>query len=449
MKLGNRFARRSGNALMITLAVAACVGIVLAACLSLVNSQNMAVARSQAWNACMPIIEAGVEEAMAHLNNSGHSSYNVDGWAQSGSTYSRSRTIGDDFYDVSISLTNVYRPVIWCTGYCRAPALVAQAQGPLMAAANIDVRGTDYIRRAVQVFAAKQGRFTKAMVARQRISMNGNNILTDSFDSTDPEYSTGGLYDPAKAKDGGDVATLSGLNSALGVGNANIKGRVQTGPGGTVDVGANGVVGSLAWHAAGKTGIQPGWWFDDLNMSFEDVEKPSLGGSLLPGSGTVTGLVYKYLLNGGKFALSALNISSRERIAVTGPSTLIVEGDVDVRGAIDILPGGSLNLYVGGASAYIGGAGVNNTGTASNFVYYGLPTNTKLVLPSNGDFTGVLYAPNATLALNGGGSAPVNFSGACVMNSIAVNGHYKFHFDEALKAHGPWLDYVIYAWTEL
>jgi hypothetical protein len=449
MKIGSLPSRQAGNALLMTLAVAACVGIVLAACLSMVNSQNMAVSRSQAWNSCMPIIEAGVEEAMAHLNNTKESTYNVNGWAQNGTAYTRSRFMSDGFFDVSISLSNILRPVIVCTGYYRAPALVARAPGPMMAAANINVGGVDYIRRAVQVLAAKQGAFTKAMVAKQRIVMNGNDIVTDSFDSSDPNYSTDGMYDPAKARDNGDVATLSGINNAIGAGNANIKGTIRTGPGGTVDVGANGVVGSLQWHAAGNTGIQPGWWFDDMNMSIADVESPSLSGSLLPASGTITGAVYKYILNGGKFALSSLNTSSSERIAVTAPSTLIVDGNVDIRGAVDIMEGGSLQLYVAGSTANIGGSGVNNTGYASNFCYYGLPTNTKLSLPSNGDFTGVLYAPNADLSLSGGGSTIINFSGACVMRSIQVNGHYKFHFDEALINHGPWKDYVIYGWTEL
>jgi hypothetical protein len=438
-----------GNALIVTLALAACVGIVLVACLSLVKSQNQAVFRSQAWNACMPVIEAGIEEAMAHLNNRNETTYSVNGWTQNGVNYSRSRAISDGFFDVSISLSNVMRPVIVCTGYYRAPVLVAQGRGPLLASAGVNIGGVDYIRRAVEVVAIRQGLFTKAMVAKQRIVMNGNNIETDSFDSTDPNHSTtNGLYDPAKAKDNGDVATLSGIANAIGVGNANIKGKIRTGPGGSIDVGANGVVGSLAWHDAGNTGIQPGWSSDDMNMYFPDVEKPSLGGSLLPSSGSITGLVYKYVLNGGKYSLSSLNISSKERIAITGPSTLIVDGDVTVRGAVDIHPGGALQLYVGG-DAYLGGAGINNSGTASNFVYLGLPTNTRLSLPSNGDFVGSIYAPSADFVLSGGGSTIYNFSGACVTRTISMNGHYRFHFDEALRNLGPWRDYVIVSWIEI
>jgi hypothetical protein len=87
----------SGKILMVALFVGAAVGVVLASCLTLVNSQNQAVARSQAWNACIPVIEAGIEEAMAHLNNEKESTLAVNGWEQNGSAYSRYRAMGDGF----------------------------------------------------------------------------------------------------------------------------------------------------------------------------------------------------------------------------------------------------------------------------------------------------------------------------------------------------------------
>jgi hypothetical protein len=92
---------------------------------------------------------------------------------------------------------------------------------------------------------------------------------------------------------------------------------------------------------------------------------------------------------------------------------------------------------------------VNGTGQATNFVYYGLPTNKQLTFPSNGDFTGAIYAPQANFTLGGGGSTIQNFSGACVTLNIAINGHYKFHYDEALAVSGPLSKYVVTSWVEL
>lgn len=440
---------RRASVILATICVSVVVGIVLVCCINLVNSQNRSVVRSQSWNICIPLLEAGIEEAMAHLNNKNETSYSANGWKKVGDDYYRSRPIGEGFYDVKISITNPLQPTIVCTGYVRAPLVLSDSGHSLLASA-VDVGGVRYIYRAVRAVARRSARFPAPMLAKNKINMNGNNIQTDSFDSTDLAYSTPtGLYDPSKPKDNGDVVTLARGTNIINVGNANIKGHLRTGPGGTAGFNANATVGSLGWHAAGNKGIESGWATDDMNMEFDEVIRPNTAGALPPISGVVTGRVYKYLLTGGLNILPSLTVGSKEKIGVTNRTILVVDGNVDIRGAIEIHPGGALELYVGGADAYIGGQGVNNTGRATNFVYYGLPTNKKLNLPSNGDFTGVICAPNADLQLNGGGSTDLHFTGSCVMNNITVNGHYKFHYDESLANLGPKRDFVIVSWLEL
>jgi hypothetical protein len=438
---------RTGSVLMVTVFIGIVIGFVLISTLSLVNSQNQSVVRSQAWNNCIPVLEAGIEEAMAHLNNKKEASLAVNGWVQNGDTYSRFRPLDESFYVVKIILSNIVQPVIVCTGYVRAPLLFAN---PGLAAAGVDIGGVQYIPRAVEVIARKEAVFVKGMVVLQGINMNGNGIGTDSFDSSDPNHSTPqGLYDPITAKDNGDVATTAGGNNIINVGNADIKGRLRTGAGGSVTLGPGSTVGSLAWHAAGNSGIEPGWSTDDMNVYFPPVEAPFNGGAFSPTSGSVTGYTYKYLLTGGNYQISSLTVDSKEKIGISNATVLYVTGDVDVAGDIDILPGGSLELYVGGSKTTLGGKGINATGHATNFVYYGLPSNKNLTLPSNGDFTGAIYAPNTDLVLSGGGAATMNFCGACITQSASVNGHYQFHYDEALRKFGPSKDYVIISWVEL
>lgn len=444
-------ASRCGHILMVTLFIAGVIGIVLVSALTLVKSQNQAVARSQAWNQCMPVIEAGIEEALAHLNNPRETTLAVNGWTQNGNIYSFSRKTGDSFFDVNIILTNPLRPLIVSTGYVRLAAMVAQANPPLLAAASVNVGGDQYIARAVEVDLKMTRLFVKGMVAKQQITMNGNTISTDSYDSSDTNYCTAtGTYDPAKNKDNGDVATISGLQNALSTGNANIKGRLRTGPGGVANVGANGTVGSKAWVDGGNLGIQPGWFSDDLNISLPDVDRPSDAGSLgIPGSGVVGTNTYRYLLGSGTYVMSSLSVGNNEKLGVSGKATLIVDGSVTVTGGIDILPGGTLAVYVAGPNADIGGAGVNNTGSTTNFMFYGLATLKSLTLPSNGDFCGAIYAPSTDFQLSGGGTSDVNFCGACVARTVKVNGHYLFHYDEALGNFGPPSKYVIISWVEL
>jgi hypothetical protein len=100
-------------------------------------------------------------------------------------------------------------------------------------------------------------------------------------------------------------------------------------------------------------------------------------------------------------------------------------------------------------TASIGGTGINNTGRAANFSYFGLPTHTALTMKAGGEFTGGLYAPSANLRMVGGGNSIQNFVGACVMKTISINGHYSFHYDEALGKFGPPSDYVIISWIEI
>jgi hypothetical protein len=180
------------------------------------------------------------------------------------------------------------------------------------------------------------------------------------------------------------------------------------------------------------------------------VDRPSDAGNLgSPAGGTVGTNTYRYLLGSGIYVMSSLSVGSSEKLGVSGKATLIVDGNVTVTGGIDILPGATLALYVGGTSADIGGSGVNNSGSTTNFMFYGLPALKSLTLPSNGDFCGAIYAPNTDFQLSGGGTSDVNFCGACVARTIKVNGHYVFHYDEALGSFGPPGKLVIISWVEL
>src|SRR5262249_57887506 len=71
---------------------------------------------------------------------------------------------------------------------------------------------------------------------------------------------------------------------------------------------------------------------------------------------------------------------------------------------IHIAPGGSLTIYMAGATTTIAGNGVaNDTQQAKNFQYYGLPGNTTINLTGNGAFFGTIYAPEADFNLKGSG----------------------------------------------
>lgn len=445
-------AKRQGYVLLLTLVSTGLVGFLVLVYLNLSRFQNHTTMRSQAWNVAIPVVEAGLEHALTQLRMHGATNIGCDGWTQSGNLYYVLCPMGDNYYFATIS--NYVEgaanssPVIESRAFVRLPIQVASAPGPMLAAFLNNDQQMNYLGRGVRVTTRNDRLFSKGLVAQGQIDLNGNNIETDSFDSTDPAASTYGLYDSAKRKDNGDVATNLSLTNSLSVGNAKIYGRVSTGPRGTVAIGPNGSVGDLNWHSSG---VQTGRSTDDMNVDFPDVDMPFVGGAYSPTGAVVNGTWFDYVLGNGNYQLGDLNASDK-KILVRGNATLLVTGNFKLSGnsSITVETNGCLNLYVGGSQTVLAGNGVvNRTGNATNFFYHGLPGNTSLSYSGNGMFVGLVYAPNANLTLNGGGSSDEDFVGASVTKSALMNGNFKFHYDEALDKYGPFRGFIVTSWNEM
>jgi hypothetical protein len=257
----------------------------------------------------------------------------------------------------------------------------------------------------------------------------------------DPAHSTAkGMYDPATRKAGGDVASISGL---VTVGNANVNGKVRTGPNGTANVGPTGFAGDLPWTGPG---IQPGWYANDFNADFKDAALPDGFNGVVP-TGAGTNL---YVLGGFDYQINGdLSMKAKETMIVTGNARLFVTGNVLMQGqsSIWIADGASLEIYVAGPSATF--IEVNTAGNANSYKYFGLPTNTALTWSGNATYVGTVYAPQAAFECGGGGSSLYDYQGACVVKSVNMNGHFNFHYDENLKRRGPMSGFQMKSWTEL
>jgi hypothetical protein len=524
-------ARTQGNTLLLTVVMTALIGFVLAVYLTLVQHQNTANTRSQVWNSAMPIVESGVEDALAHLNRHGATNLNCDGWSLSGTEYTMTRTVGDGFYRVNIrnyAATNS-SPIIESFGYVVAPLILAMVNPDspyLLATAGGTVQGQGtitYIGRGVHVQTRQDFIFTKGMVAKQSIDLNGNNIKANSFDSLDPLYSTNGVYDPNKTKDNGDIAVNSSLTNSLNTGNAEIYGHLSTGPGGTIAIGPGGTVGSTSYHLAGNSGIESGWSKDDMNVAFPDVEAPFNGGAFTPTGGWVTNVTTSYASNTTSFSSIAfpvitgvtittnLQTSSIWPVGSPGPivtnrysngtiknytypvfaysttsvatnttatatyydvmitqpgnyqlanlngsvyvsanATLFVTTTLNMTDLYIQSPNGKLALYSSAPSVALAGNSANNGGgTAYSFSFWGLPTVTSISFSGNASFTGTIYAPNADFTLNGSGTDTIDFIGASITKTAKMNGHFNFHYDEALRFIGPFRGFIVSSWIEM
>src|SRR6185436_8656336 len=142
-----------------------------------------------------------------------------------------------------------------------------------------------------------------------------------------------------------------------------------------------------------------------------------------------------------------------ETMNVSGTVKLYVTGNVTMKSQsacfINILPGASLQLFVGtvdGPAVSAKLTQVNLTGNAFNFGYYGLPSNTSVTWDGNNAYVGTIYAPQADFTCGGGGNNTFDYQGACVVKTVTMNGKFNFHYDENLKRVGPVSGFNVTSW---
>ncbi len=431
MKINNLSTTRgeNGSVLAMVMVSAGLVGLVLAAYLTLSKTQHTYNARTETWHSALPIAEAGVEEALTHLNDSANTNLSDNGWTYSGGVYTKQRDFAGGFYGVRMTVSNLSATIV-STGYLAAPVMVASSGGAFMAAAGVST--TNYITRTVRVVAQKSPLIVKAMLAKLDIDLGGNSCTVDSYDSSK------GAYGGANIGDKGDVATDSDMKGAVSVGNAKIKGKLSVGPHATVDIGPNGTIGSLAWHTSGKKGIEAGWLKKDMNAYIPDVPNPWSGGALplLVIGNTVVG-------DGHWDVYGNLKINSGTKFHINGDATIWVRGDLTIDGEVKINPNAHLAIYVSGDMTLHGDW--SKLGTPGDMYLFGLPTCKKIDVWTGSDFEAVIYAPSADMTLKGN----AEFYGASVTKTVSMNGTTAYHYDEALGASNYGRGFVVVSWEEL
>jgi hypothetical protein len=292
--------KQLGNALLVAMCISAFLCISITGYLTVTEQQNFLSARSQAWNMAIAITESGVEEGLEQLNSNA-TNLTADGWSYDGSCYSRSNNMGaGNSYIVTIYTTNAFNPVIIARAFTTPPTLAQNSSSPsFFAAVGVNTTAGP-VTRAVKVTCSKGNIFACALVAKNSIDLKGNGVYTDSFNSQDPSKSTGGKYNSSQySGDRGDIACNGGINDSVGVQNANIYGKVHTGPGCAVSIGAQGGVGPHGSQTSSiATATANGYVLQDANFTFPDTTYPNTSSYLsLPPGGTVVSTSYTYNTN--------------------------------------------------------------------------------------------------------------------------------------------------------
>lgn len=364
------------SALVATMIFILILALSIGGYMSYVSQQARLGSRSQAWNMSMTVSEAGVEEALEHLNTDGPTNLSANGWTSiGGGTYQMTRSIsGASYaasYTVQINATNVNEPWILASAYVTPPAAASATPPFFFAAANVSTPGSGSVARGVSAVVYRPLYFQTALAARGNINMNGNGVTVDSYDSAS------GAYGGANVGDQGTVASDGGISNSVGIGNANIFGPLYYNPAEpTPTIGPNGVVGTHAWYNGGGSGFESGYLYNTANFTFPDTTAPYSSG-LAPSSNTVV-------------SITGTNVSGYTNINMANPPGSLTNG---------ILAWVTTNNVVAQTTVYPG----PEPNLQSNFTWTttstypgpetGLITNTTVVsggssAPSSGDYEG-------------------------------------------------------------
>lgn len=444
-----------GSILIITMGI--CLGLLLVfgSYVMLLSQQKTIVTRSQTWNAAMTMAEAGIEEAMAQLNQpasitftgtnnaSAMTNFSNNSWGGgSGLTYGPKGTnlLGGSYmasFYAPILSGFVTNAIIYSTGYATVPITGAT------------------ITRVVRIDAFTVPLLSVGAGAVSNISYtgggNGANIAVDSYDSYDTNHSINGQYPAGNSsmiESNGNVASQFGF---VNFANQQIDGNLYLGPNAsTSSSSTNNVTGAVD---------------NNYNVQFPPVNLPQ-GADTWPTAAPTNAPVVSvdnkgklstnyisgyYFPSGGNYIVNQdlpVVVDPGATVTLNVKSTTWSGSGMYLNGAMT--NAGTAVLFINGPSSITitGNTAVNPQSRPENLYYYGMSTLTSITLSGTVSFVGVIYAPSANVTLNGGGSS-TDISGSVIVNSINDKGHYNIHYDQALDRHGPTRGFIAYNWQEL
>jgi hypothetical protein len=454
------FRSERGSLLIVSMIMCAIISISLVSYLRLGRTTMVTSNRALYNNAAMNLAENGLEEAMYALNKAVSDSsfvWTSNGWTACGSGNVNARRRLP-------SATGTYSFDQATTGYVRVYVYNYEGTGaaPKVVARSIVTLGgatQRTLEKWVYVQLRTTSKFANGLVAKNSLTFNGNNASVDSWDSHSDTTTTADdiKYSVGVRDDNGSIGSISVAVGAVGVNNADIWGYAATGAG-LPSVGSNGLIGPFGT----STGtMDMSHVSSDFTASFDPVTAPT-GGSAIAAIGTgdlpmtlgtagVTqtislpsigsaGNSSKVLTIVGNVTLVLTNTAGSDAISMTGQSS------------ISIAAGSSLKIYTAG-NVEIAGNGITNGGTTaatannpSNLQIWGTSTTSQNIkIAGNGTLSAIVYAPTATVTINGNGDV----EGSVVANNITLTGNAAFHYDESLARFGGGNPYRVAAWREL
>ncbi|MBY0548821.1 MAG: hypothetical protein K2W95_16235 [Candidatus Obscuribacterales bacterium] len=265
--------------------------------------------------------------------------------------------------------------------------------------------------------------FEMAIFMDHGLTLNGNGLTVDSYDSSVGAYGGSNVSDL-----GGDI----GSNGLINIGNSNVGGSIysltnpmndtthtvaESGPGAVVTGGviSNALVSNSFDSIAQGRGLPEGTPVVQESLSLEQKDLPPVPSH--PSSAT-------YIATIGASGRTATTLAPGDywcnAISISGSGSIILPAS------------GTVRIFVEGSnpSIQIGGQGFVNSGRPENFQVF--TSATSVDVSGNGIFRGVLYAPNADITMRGNGQ----YYGAVIGHEMSLTGGGSrggFHYDSSLR----------------
>lgn len=136
-------------------------------------------------------------------------------------------------------------------------------------------------------------------------------------------------------------------------------------------------------------------------------------------------------LEGGTYRFNSISVSGSAVLAVSGKTTIYVNGNLSVSGGgrIEIAKDASLVMYVNGSRVDLSGGSIaNQSNDTKKLIVYGTAGLKLINLTGHSTLYGLIYAPMATINISGGQQT----YGSVIGNLVNLTGSGAVHYDEAL-----------------
>jgi len=286
------------------------------------------------------------------------------------------------------------------------------------------LNGTPQATRRIEVVAQPVPSFGAAIIANSALKAVNAAYMVDSYDSRDPNKSTNGMYDPAKAQWHGDIYANFTAPNAIPNLSGDIYGNVYTE---SSSVNLTGTIhGTTTYNAADNYTppvLVPNW----TNIS----SNPSGAGAYQ--AGTVASPTY-YVTSG------AGNVTINPPAGGVAGSINIYFTD-DFAGSVTVPVGVTTRIWLGGHMKTPNINNLNNNAAYLQFFGISSVPNQKIETKDTTGYYAMIYAPNAQIKTGAG-----DIYGSIIGDNVNIKN--SIHYDQAFNALGIAVDYTRASWVE-